>query len=200
MSLFRSSILALALALSVLATSVAGGTANAGPGGDQSPAVGLRLAAEGLTSPVDLVPVPDGSGRLFVVDQVGLIRILRPNGTLESKPFLDIRDRIVALTPSYDERGLLGLAFHPDYAHNGRFFVYYSAPPRPGAPAGFNTTSTVSEFHVSATDPDHADAGSERTLLQVDKPQSNHNAGTLLFGPDHDLYISIGDGGGANDV
>jgi glucose/arabinose dehydrogenase len=201
MSFIRASILALALAVSVVATSVAGSTANAGPTGDEPPAVGLQLAAEGLTSPVDLVPVPDGSGRLFVVDQVGLIRILRPDGTLASRPFLDLRDRIVQLSASYDERGLLGLAFHPDYAHNGRFFVYYSAPLRPGAPAGFNTTSTVSEFHVSGTDPDRADAGSERVLLQVDKPQSNHNAGTLLFGPDDgDLYISIGDGGGANDV
>jgi glucose/arabinose dehydrogenase len=201
MSVIRASILALALAVSVVATSVAGGTAKAGPAGDEPPAVGLRLVADGLTSPVDLVPVPDGSGRMFVVDQVGLIRILRPDGTLASQPFLDLRDRIVKLSPSYDERGLLGLAFHPDYAHNGRFFVYYSAPLRPGAPAGFNTTSTVSEFHVSASDPDRADTGSERVLLQVDKPQSNHNAGTLLFGPDDgDLYISIGDGGGANDV
>lgn len=195
----RNALLRLALAVPLVATLVVGGTANARPAADEPPAVGLQLVADGMTSPVALVPVPDGSGRLFVVDQVGLIRILGPDGTLESQPFLDIRNRIVSLSPGYDERGLLGLAFHPDYANNGRFFVYYSAPLRPGAPAGFNTTSTVSEFRVSATDPDQADPASERKVLQVDKPQSNHNAGTILFGPDGDLYISIGDGGGSND-
>lgn len=100
---------------------------------------------------------------------------------------------------AFDERGLLGLAFHPDYATNGRFIVYYSAPLRAGAPAGFNHTSHISEFRVSG-DPNRADPGSERILLQVDKPQFNHNGGTVLFGPDGLLYIAIGDGGGANDV
>lgn len=200
MVLIRRSLLALALAVSLVAVAGPLGTANAGPSVASGPTVGLRLVADGLTSPVTLVPVPDGSGRIFVVDQVGLIRILRPDGTLASRPFLDLRDQIVTLMPGYDERGLLGLAFHPGYAENGRFFVYYSAPLRNGAPADFNTTSTVSEFHVSATDPDVADPASERILLQVDKPQFNHNAGTLLFGPDGYLYISIGDGGGGNDI
>ncbi|HEX6471096.1 MAG TPA: PQQ-dependent sugar dehydrogenase [Streptosporangiaceae bacterium] len=176
-----------------------GGQGQASAGGP--PTVGLRLVAEGLTSPVTMVPANDGSGRIFVVDQAGLIRILRADGTLAPEPFLDLRDRLVQLMPNFDERGLLGLAFHPNYKRNGRLFVYYSAPLRAGAPDGFNVTSTISEFHVSATDPDRADPGSERVLLQVDKPQFNHNAGTLLFGPrDGDLYISIGDGGGANDI
>lgn len=167
---------------------------------EEPPGVGLELVADGLTSPVALVPVPDESGRLFIVDQVGLIHILHPDGTLGPEPFLDVRDRIVDLRPGFDERGLLGLAFHPDYPVNGRFFVYYSAPLREGAPAGYNTTSTISEFGVSA-DPNRADPAAERILLQIDKPQFNHNAGTLLFGPDDGyLYISIGDGGGANDV
>jgi glucose/arabinose dehydrogenase len=165
------------------------------------PTASLRLVAEGLTSPVTMVPANDRSGRLFVVDQAGLIRILRPNGKLAPEPFLDLRDRLVQLMPDFDERGLLGLAFHPNYARNGRLFVYYSAPLRPEAPADFNVTSTISEFHVSKTDPNRVDPASERVLLQVDKPQFNHNAGTVLFGPrDGYLYISVGDGGGANDI
>jgi glucose/arabinose dehydrogenase len=162
--------------------------------------VGLVQVAEGLTSPLTVIPPPDDSDRLFVVDQSGLIRILTSDGTLLSEPFLDLRARIVPLEAAFDERGLLGLAFHPGYATNGRFFVYYSAPLRAGAPEGFDHTSHVSEFRVSA-DPNRADPGSERILLQVDEPQFNHNAGTLAFGPtDGFLYIALGDGGGANDV
>jgi glucose/arabinose dehydrogenase len=154
-----------------------------------------------LTSPVTLVSARDRSGRLFVVDQVGLIRVIDRDGRLLPEPFLDLRSRIVPLMPDFDERGLLGLAFHPRYAHNGRFFVYYSAPLRPGALAGYNHTSHISEFRVSTTHRNRADLGSERILLQVDEPQFNHNAGTLVFGPrDGYLYISLGDGGGANDV
>lgn len=193
----------LALLFALLATlpMVPGAAAEVRAGGAPPPSVGLRLVAEGLTAPVTLVPADDRSRRLFVVDQTGLIRIIRPGGTLAPEPFLDIRDRLVTLRPNFDERGLLGLAFHPDYARNGRFFVYYSAPLRPGGPAGFDSTVRVSEFRVSATDPDRADPASERVMLEVDKPQFNHNAGTLLFGPrDHYLYIAIGDGGGANDT
>jgi glucose/arabinose dehydrogenase len=165
------------------------------------PAVGVRLVADGFTSPVALVSPPDGSGRLFIVDQIGLIRVLLPSGALAPAPFLDLRSRIVPLMPEFDERGALGLAFHPRYASNGRFFVFYTAPLRPGAPAGYDATSTIAEFRVSAADPNRADPGSERILLQVDKPQFNHNGGTLLFGPDDGyLYVSVGDGGGADDV
>jgi glucose/arabinose dehydrogenase len=165
------------------------------------PAATLRLVAEGLTSPVTLVPANDRSRRLFVVDQAGTIQILRPDGTLAPEPFLDLRDRLVELMPDFDERGVLGLAFHPRFAKNGRFFVYYSAPLRPGAPDGFNVTSRISEFRVSPADPDHVDPATERVLLEVDKPQFNHDGGTILFGPrDGYLYISIGDGGGAHDI
>lgn len=160
--------------------------------------IGLRQVAAGLTSPVALVDAPDGSDRLFIVDQIGLIRVLSA-GALLPTPFLDLRARIVPLRPSYDERGLLGLAFHPDYEENGRFFVFYNAPLRAGGPAGWDDTVTISEFSVS-DDPNVADATSERIVLEIDKPQFNHNGGTLLFGPDGNLYISVGDGGGANDV
>ena len=165
------------------------------------PSVGLRLVADGLTSPVALVAPHDGSGRLFIVDQVGVIRVLTADGNLLSEPFLDLRSRIVPLMPEFDERGVLGLAFHPGYAGNGRFFVYYSAPLRAGAPPGFDHTARVSEFRVSASDPNRADPASERIVLEQDKPQFNHNGGTVLFGPsDGYLYISFGDGGGADDV
>jgi glucose/arabinose dehydrogenase len=101
----------------------------ASPAAAQSPLgeprdIGVELVAEGLTSPVALVEPPDGSGRLFVVDQVGLIRVIDADGTLRPDPFLDLRSRIVSLMSAFDERGLLGLAFHPGYSANGRFFVY----------------------------------------------------------------------------
>ncbi|HET6569361.1 MAG TPA: PQQ-dependent sugar dehydrogenase [Rhodothermales bacterium] len=160
----------------------------------------LELVVDGLTSPVTLVEPPDDTGRLFVVDQVGKIWIVTADGTMLDEPFLDLSDKIVDLNPGYDERGLLGLAFHPDYATNGRFFVYYAAPPRPEAPENFNNTTHLAEFAVSADDPNKADPASEDTLLLVDEPQANHEAGTVAFGPDGYLYLSLGDGGGANDI
>lgn len=162
--------------------------------------VGLELVAEGFTSPVGLVSAPDDSGRLFVVDQVGLIHIVNSAGETMELPFLDITDRMVQLSTDYDERGLLGLAFHPDYANNGRFYVYYSAPLREGGPDGWDHTSHISEFTLSADNVDAADAATERIILQVDQPQGNHNGGQILFGPDGYLYIALGDGGGADDV
>ncbi len=163
-------------------------------------ALGLQLVAEGLTAPLVATMTGDGSGRLFIADQAGIIRVVGADGKLQAEPFLDLRDRMIRLNPSYDERGLLGLAFHPNFRDNGRFFVYYSAPLRPGGPAGWNHTSHVSEFKVTAGDPNRADPGSERVILQVDEPQANHNGGQIVFGPDGYLYIPLGDGGGANDV
>jgi len=155
--------------------------------------VGLEPVAEGFTTPVTLVTPGDGSGRLFVVDQVGVIRVIA-NGTLLDEPFLDIHDRIVELSESYDERGLLGLAFHPAFAKNGRFFVYYSAPPHEGLSAGeWDHTTRVSEFAVSQDNPNRADPESERIVLAVDKPGYNYEAGQIAFGPDSYLYIAMGD-------
>jgi len=162
--------------------------------------VGLKLVTDGLVSPVGIVPSPDNSGRLFIVDQIGVIKILMQDGTIADQPFLDLRSRMVELNPGYDERGLLGFAFHRDYSQNGRFFVYYSALLRSGGPTGWNHTSHISEFRVMAGNPDKADETSERVVLQVDEPQANHNGGQIRFGPDGYLYIPLGDGGGANDV
>lgn len=164
------------------------------------PAAGLRLVAEGLSSPITLREAPDHSRRLFIVDQIGVIRVVLRDGTVLDEPFLDLRDRMVTLNAGFDERGLLGLAFHPEFLRNGRFFVYYSAPLRPGAPEGFNHTARISEFRAQRWS-NVADATSERVILEVDEPQGNHNGGTVEFGPrDGYLYISLGDGGSANDV
>jgi glucose/arabinose dehydrogenase len=160
--------------------------------------VAVRLVAQGLASPITIISADDRTGRLFIVDQTGTIHILPRRGELLPVPFLDVRARMQPLNPGFDERGLLGLAFHPEYRRNGRLFVYYSAPLRPGAPAGFDHTARISEFRVSQN-ANVADPTSERIILEVDKPQFNHNGGTLAFGNDRFLYISIGDGGGAND-
>jgi glucose/arabinose dehydrogenase len=162
--------------------------------------IGLELVADGLNSPVVLTTAGDDSGRLFIVDRVGIIRIITPAGELLAEPFLDVSDRVVPLRRDYDERGLLGLTFHPDYSKNGRLFVYYSAPLSNDAPAGWDNTAHISEFAVSAADPNRADPASERILLQVHEPEANHDGGQVLFGPDGYLYISLGDGGAANDV
>lgn len=166
---------------------------------DPTSTVALKLVAQGMTSPVALAFPDDGSNRLFIVDQVGLIRVLESSGELRDKPFLDIKDRLVKLKGMYDERGLLGLAFHPDYAKNGRFFVHYVGPKDAGDPGNFDSEVRIAEFRVSKDDPNCADPASERVLLDVNEPQANHNGGQVVFGPDGYLYIGMGDGGAAND-
>ena len=150
--------------------------------------VGLELVADGLTHPVSFAVANDGTKRRFIVEQVGRIRILMPDGTLLEEAFLDIPDKIVPLVDLFDERGLLGLAFHPNYKTNGRFFVYYSAPMRRNTTRAFrllgNHTAHLSEFKVSKDNPNLANPISERILLQIDQPQFNHNGGDLVFGPD----------------
>ena len=161
--------------------------------GAAAPAIALEPVAEGLVHPVTAT-APAGDPRLFVVEQIGRIRIVDEAGHLLDEPFLDIRDRLAELYPGFDERGLLGLAFHPDYVSNGRFYVSYSAPKRAGAPEGTEHTARVSEFRVSG-DPDRADPGSERVVIEIDEPDNNHNGGSLAFGPEGMLYLALGDGG-----
>ena len=161
-------------------------------------AIGVELIASGLTSPIQLVQ-PLRNGPRYVVDQIGLVRVLDANGTVRAEPFLDVRTRITPLNAPYDERGLLGIAFHPDFDDNRRFYVFYTAPPRATAPAGFNHTNVIAEFRAQSGDLTRADPASERIVMQVDHPQGNHNGGTVAFGPDGYLYISMGDGGGAHD-
>jgi glucose/arabinose dehydrogenase len=162
----------------------------------------LQLVADGLTAPVSLTHAGDGSGRLFVVDQVGQIRIIQ-DGALLSDPFLDLTGEIVTVNPFFDERGLLGLAFHPDYASNGRFFTRHSIPRAgsPGEPCFGSSrgchTEVLAEFSVSA-DPNVANPAGT-VLFAVDEPQFNHDSGGIAFGPDGFLYFTVGDGGGAHD-
>ncbi len=169
-----------------------------------SQSIDLVLIAENLVSPIGLVPSPDDSGKLYVIDQIGKVWIIDDSGTLIEEPFLDVSGLMVSLSANYDERGLLGLAFHPDYSSNGRLFVYYTAPPNAGGPEEgemWNNISRISEFTVSASDPNQVNSGSEKIILEIDQPQGNHEGGTIAFGPsDGYLYISIGDGGAANDV
>ncbi len=158
--------------------------------------------ATGLASPVYLTNAGDGSGRLFVVDQAGTIRIIK-DGELLDRPFLDLTGEIPVLNANFDERGVLGMAFHPDYRNNGRFFVRYSRPRTSGPIGPCMGTSrgcheeVLAEFHVTG-DPDVADPNG-RLLFRIDKTEFNHNAGAVAFGPDGFLYFSLGDGGGAND-
>jgi glucose/arabinose dehydrogenase len=185
---------------SLLAATFSNGVSRT-PLGTPQPGISLQKVAGGFSSPMMIVESADGTGRMFVVDQIGLVKIITPDNKVLSEPFLDLRDRMVRLSTGYDERGLLSLAFHPDYKNNGRVFVYYSAPLQPGAPAGWSCTNRLSEFSVMAGNPDKIDMNSEKVLLTVDKPFQNHNGGPLLFGPDDGyLYLALGDGGRADDT
>lgn len=164
--------------------------------GQNLPPITLKLTkvATGFTAPVAMDAPNDGTGRLFIVDQLGQIRIVA-GGKLLPKPFLDLKPKLDKINSGYSEKGLLGLAFHPQYKSNGIFYVYYSATTQM---SGFNHISIVAEYKVSA-DANVADATSEKIILTIGEPESNHNGGTLMFGPDGYLYIGSGDGGGAGD-
>ena len=159
-----------------------------------------------LQAPTTIANAGDGSGRLFICEQRGRIRIFQ-NGMLLPAPFLNITAKLVTERAGFDERGLIGLAFHPGYGNSlspgyRRFYVFYSAPsPNSPGPAAdpVDCRTTVAEYLVSLADPNVADPLSERILLTFDKPQFNHNGGQLEFGPDGLLYLATGDGGSSND-
>jgi hypothetical protein len=164
--------------------------------------VNLEEVATNLTAPLAMVQ-PPGDDRRFIVEQPGTIKILMPDGQVFGEPFLNIRHKIVPLLQDFDEEGLLGLAFHPDFANNGKFYVAYSGY-LPGnvildRKLWWAHTNYVSEMRVSADDPDVADPYYERIVTAIDWPQFNHNGHWIGFGPDGMLYISTGDGGYAND-
>ena len=149
-------------------------------------AIQLNPVATGLASPLFVGNAGDLSNRLFIVEQVGVVLVLQP-GSSTPTTFLDIHTKVVA----GGEQGLLGLAFHPQYAGNGRFFVYYTR-------AG-DGTIVIAEYHVSTTNRDVADP-TETVLLTIPHPtNTNHNGGMMAFGSDGYLYIGVGDGGSAND-
>ena len=147
--------------------------------------VAAEIAIQGLSNPVDVANAGDGSGRLFVVEQAGSILIVR-KGAVLGQLFLDIHERIA----SGGERGLLGLAFHPDFPTDPRFFVDYT---------DVNGDTVVASYVVDPATPDLADPGSETILLKVTQPFANHNGGAVVFGPDGMLYIALGDGGSGGD-
>jgi glucose/arabinose dehydrogenase len=150
----------------------------------QTPAVQLEEVVTGLEQPTTVVSAADGSNRLFVTQKTGLARIVQDGSVLDT-PFLDLTGAVSTAS----EQGLLGLAFHPQYAENGRFFVNYTRE---------DGDTVISEFAVSG-DPNVAAADSERVLLIIPQPYANHNGGQLAFGPDGYLYIGMGDGGDGGD-
>lgn len=180
-------------------TGTNGGNGNGdgnGNGGDGDPpaepgtyVVENAFPSLSFTDPLYIDHAGDGSNRLFVVEQGGIIRVFDNDPSASSASvFLDLSSQI---DDTGNEEGLLGLAFHPDFENNSFFYVNYTAsnPDR----------TVVSRFHLSANDPDQADPNSETILLEYDQPASNHNGGHLAFGPDGYLYIASGDGGGGGD-
>jgi glucose/arabinose dehydrogenase len=164
----------------------------------QWPELALERVATGLGRPVLVTHAGDGSGRAFIVEQIGRILILQ-DGQVRAQPFLDIADRIVR----GGECGLLGLAFPPGYETKGYFYVHYTHNPRGDSDvcmSGVPLVSRVSRFYVSEDDPDRADPDSEEVLLTVPQPDISHNGGHIAFGPrDRYLYIALGDGGFEGD-
>ncbi len=186
-------LLAIIIALAVSPAANARIVAHAAPEGAAWPEIHLVEIASGLEAPVDIASA--GDGRLFIVEQAGRIRIVQPDGTLEPTPFLDISEKVI----DGEERGLLGLVFHPDYEQNGYFYVNYTRDVGPDDdPATGDSIVARYSTHASGMT---ADPASETVLLAVDQPYSlyTHNGGDLLFGRDGYLYIALGDGGFAND-
>jgi glucose/arabinose dehydrogenase/uncharacterized cupredoxin-like copper-binding protein len=155
-----------------------------------NPAIQLVQVAGGLVDPINIANAGDGSGRLFVVERIGRIRIIDQDGTLVEQPFLDIQDTVKT---DFLEQGLLGVAFHPNYKENGLFYVYY---------ADYTTNGNLFlvQYKVSDSDPNQADPDSAKMIFSIDAdPYVNHNGGEVHFGPDGYLYWTTGDGGLAGD-
>ncbi len=146
--------------------------------------VSLELFKDGFDAPLYLLHANDD--RIFIVEKDGKIKIIQADGTVNTAPFLDISSKV----SNQGEQGLLGMAFHPNYATNGYFYVNYT---------DVDGDTQISRFSVNSSNPDLADSSSEFSIIHYAQPFSNHNGGNLLFGPDGYLYISSGDGGGSGD-
>lgn len=180
-----SAIESLSIQLPEVGTESTGPATEAADESESAIKVRLEPFVKGFKQPLYVTHAGDGSGRLFVVEKVGTIRVVQ-DGELLKAPFLDITDKVSLAS----EQGLLGLAFAPDYAASGQFYVNYTNK---------IGDSVIARFHVSTDDPNQADAKSETPLLQLDQPAPNHNGGMIAFGPDGYLWIGMGDGGGSND-
>jgi glucose/arabinose dehydrogenase len=167
----------------------------------QNTRIRLEKVASGINTPLAMVQ-PPGDSRMFVIEQNGRVKIIE-NGKLNPTPFLDVRSKIVTLKQDFDERGLLGIAFHPKFKDNGKFYVAYSAHLDYQSDLGqmlwYDHSNVVEEYTVSSTDKNAADPSSARRILTSSHPQFNHNGHWIGFGPDGMLYVSRGDGGYADD-
>ena len=159
------------------------------PSGDPV-ALKATLISDALSRPVFVTAAPGDNERLFVVERGGAIRIIDSTGALLATPFIDV-PMVTPTSRANDERGLLGMAFHPDYPEDPRFFVNYTA--------GADANTVVRSFEVSADDPNLADSSKGSTVVMIDQPYGNHNGGMVAFGPDGCLFVGTGDGGLAND-
>ncbi|NXW16699.1 HIPL1 protein, partial [Circaetus pectoralis] len=153
----------------------------------------LVEVANGLRNPVAMVHANDGTHRFFIAEQVGLVWTYLPDRSRLEKPFLNISEAVLTSPWEGDERGFLGIVFHPKFKFNGKVYVYYSIEVR------YEERIRISEFRISPADMNALDHGSERVILEIEEPASNHNGGELLFGDDGYLYIFTGDGGMAGD-
>ena len=160
----------------------------------------LKLMVSELTAPIHLEELPDGSGRMLIVQQDGLVKVMLPDGHIQPEPFLDLRSRMLPIANDFEERGLLGFALHPQFSKNGRFFVSYSAPLRASAPQHWNYTRHVSEFTTQPGSVIPVDLNTERILIALDWPSRKHNGGALAFGPDGMLFIGLGDSGASHGI
>ncbi|HEX7862979.1 MAG TPA: CHRD domain-containing protein [Verrucomicrobiae bacterium] len=165
----------------------------------------LQTVADGMVAPLGMAAPNDGTGRLFVFDQVGLVYVIT-NGTRLESPLLDMRSQLVPLQAGYDERGLLGLALHPNFAQNGLLYTYASEstggaadfPIDPGTSTNNHQTVLV-EWKIDTANINRVDPASRREMMRIDQPQFNHNGGVMHFGQDGMLYLALGDGGNRDD-
>ena len=186
----KSTLLLLGLGLTAQLAS-AETVAPAQPGGKlpNKQAIQLVQVATGLVDPIHVTGPKDGSGRLFICERHGIVRIVK-DGKLQEKPFLDLRDKTLS---SFLEEGLFCIEFHPKFKENGLFYIAYSD-------LWFNGSTLLMQYKVSAKNPDKADMDSGKVIMQLDFPYCNHHGGKMACGPDGYLYVGVGDGGWEGDV